>query len=440
MLKSKLKFILCVFSIIILLNSLVFATDITDTQESITNNGDIYIENKESTEITKMILGNAFIKTKDFVLSPHEEGGIITGNLFAIANNVSLKSDVTYTSDGKVETVNISSKVFGNAFVIADKFTLEPGSSIEGDLFVIAKEVELGQSSVIYGNAFISSDKVNLSGQIAGNAYINSKEFNMSYNGLILQDLYLNSKIATLSGIIRRSADLTSNNITINSDSIIYSDLALKGATIDLSGEVKGNVDLEGKKIILDSKTSILGNLNYSTKTELDISDEIVLGEVKFSKLGLFNFEKILPKIISFASLVIYCIVFYFIVKKFFNNFIDKLSNIKALDYLKFLGFGILTFVILPLIIALLLFIKIGILLAFILVTIYLLLLSISIPTFITALSELILSKFVQLPRWLYVIILSGILYSLSFIPYAGLIIVLLGVIVGIGMIVKNLK
>lgn len=439
MLKSKLKFILCVFSIIILLNSLVFATDITENQEAITTDGDIYIENKESTEITKMILGNAFVSTKDFTLSPNEDGGIITGNLFAIANNVSLKSDVTYTADEKVETVNISSKIFGNAFIIADKFILEPGSSIEGDLFVIAKEVELGQSSVIYGNAFIYSNKVDLSGQIAGNTYVNSKEFNMSYNGLILQDLYLNSKIATLSGIIRRSADLTSNNATINSDSIIYSNLNLTASSIDLSGEVKGNVDLKGKKIKLDSKTSILGNLNYSTKSELDISDETVLGEVNFSKLGIFNFEKILLKIISFASLVVYCIAFYFVVKKFFNKFMDKLTVFKPVDILKFLGFGILTFVILPLIIALLLFIKIGTLLAFILVAIYLLISSISIPTFVTALSELIHSKFAQLPSWLYVIILSGIIFGLSFIPYAGPIIVLLGIILGIGMIVKNI-
>ena len=118
----------------------------------------------------------------------------------------------------------------------------------------------------------------------------------------------------------------------------------------------------------------------------------------------------------------------------------DKISNFKVLDILKFLGLGILTFVVLPLIIALLLFIRVGSLLAFIILAIYILLLSLSIPTFITGLSEFIHSKFDKIPSWLYVIILSGILYGLSFIPYAGSIIVLLGIILGIGMIIKKLK
>ena len=440
MLKSKLKLFLFLFSVLILSNSIVFATDISTAETNITNNGDIYIENKESTEITKMILGNAFISTKDFVLSPYEEGGIITGDLFIIADNVTLKSDVTYTADDKVETVNISSKIFGNAFIITDKFVLEPGSSIEGDLYIIAKEVEIGQSAVIYGNAFISSDKVNLSGQIAGNTYITSEEFTMNYNGLILQDLYLDSDSSTLSGIIRRSAFLESNDIITNSDFIVYSNLNAEAKSIELSGEVKENVKLVGKNIKFGSNASILGNLDYSTKNELDISSKIVSGETNFSKLSSLNFEKILSKIIGFASLVIYCIVFYLIVKKFFNNFMDKLSNFKVLDILKFLGLGILTFVVLPLIIALLLFIRVGSLLAFIIFAIYILLLSLSIPTFITGLSEFIHSKFDKIPSWLYVIIFSGILYGLSFIPYAGFIIILLGMIIGFGIIVRNFK
>ncbi|MBE5819541.1 MAG: hypothetical protein E7310_01755 [Clostridiales bacterium] len=440
MLKSKFKLFLFLFSAIILLNSIVFATDISTTETNITNDGDIYIENKESTEITKMILGNAFISTKDFVLSPHEEGGIITGDLFIIADNVSLKSDVTYTTDNKVETVNISSKIFGNAYIITDKFTLEPGSSIEGDLYVIAKEVELGQSSVIYGNAFICSDKVNLSGQIAGNTYVTSEEFTMTYNGLILQDLYLNSSNSTLSGIIRRNAFLKSNDIITNSDFIVYSNLNAEAKSIELSGEVKENAKLVGKNIYFGSNASILGNLDYSTKNELELSSELVSGKTNFSKLKLFNFEKTFTKIISFASLVIYCISFYFIIKKFFNGFMDKLSNFKTLDILKFLGFGVLTFVILPLIIALLLFIRVGSLLAFIILAIYILLLTLSVPTFITGFSEFIHSKFDKIPSWLYVIMLSGILYGLSFIPYAGSIIVLLGIILGIGIIINNLK
>lgn len=433
MLKSKFKLSLCLFSIIVLLNSIVFANNIT-------NNGDIYIGDNEATEITNMILGNAFVSTKDFVLSPYEEGGIITGDLFIIADNVSLKSDVTYTTDGKVETVNISSKIFGNAFVIADKFVLEPGSSIEGDLYVIAKEVEIGQSSVIYGNAFIASDKVNLSGQIAGNTYITSKEFTMNYNGLILQDLYLASEDASLSGIIRRSAFINSNNIITNSDCIVYSNLNAEASSIELAGEVKENAKLVGKNILFHPTASILGNLDYCTRNKLEISSEIVSGETNFSKLSNFNFEKILSKLISFASLIIYCMLFYFIIKKFFNNFMDKLSNFKAIDILKFLGFGLLIFVLVPLIIGLLFLIKVGYLLAFIVLAIYTLLLSLSIPTFIAGFSEFVYSKFDKLPSWLYVIILSGILYGLSYIPYAGFIIILLGMIIGIGMIVKDLK
>ena len=127
MLKNKLFFITIIFTL--LLSSFVYATDgvMLISSENNTNTSNNWINSDVNLATNNYLLdttivGNAFIAGTDFTMNPKNGGGVITGNLFVMANTVKLESDFTYSNkpleDGSydIENINSASIVSGNAF------------------------------------------------------------------------------------------------------------------------------------------------------------------------------------------------------------------------------------------------------------------------------------------------------------------------------------
>ena len=197
--KLKFKFLITIFTLfLLLLTSIFFATnyndeimlisDTTQTQDILKDSDlydDLYVADESEYEIKNTINGNSFISVDTLNITPNSNGGIIQGNLFVTANNVNIKSDVTYSDTEKddlgnpVITINNYSAISGNVFAVAEKFVLEPGSEINGDLFICADEVYLEQNSKINGNIFIYSNKFVLNAEIGGSLYAQVQNFDM---------------------------------------------------------------------------------------------------------------------------------------------------------------------------------------------------------------------------------------------------------------------
>lgn len=463
--KSKFKFLITSFVLLILfLNSFCFAADtnyetmlISDTthyQESTTTDSDLYIIDSEY-EISNTVNGNVFATVDNLNINP---SGIIKGNLFITADNVNIKSDVVYSDTEKDElgnpvlTINKVSSVSGNAFIVADKFVLNPGCEINGDLYICANEVCLEQNSKVTGNLFVCSNKFALNAEIGGSLYATVQEFDMQYFAFISRDLHLAAEEVNLNGWIYRNSFITAKNITTQNKFINQGNFTVTDAdNLTFSGEISGNATINVKNLDLKNKDNdtnltckISGNLSYSSSKEIEIPEGIVSKEVSYStyinKISKSIFSSIWDYILSLITLLVCVYIIYLLISKFASKYLNKISNISGLSLLKYLGIGLGFLILIPIISILLLITGVGSILGLIILLIYIILLLIAKPIFIISIATFAKNKIPnKFNVYLYILAVTVILSLISLIPYLGSIISMLVYFTGFGMIVKNL-
>lgn len=465
--KLKVKYLITIFTVLLLLSSFSFATG-TDydimpiseeqNQESSLIDSDLYVGDNNY-EIKNTINGNVFTSVNTLNIDPNNNGGIIEGNLFAVADTVNIKSIVTYSDTEKDELGNPAISIdkyctiSGNAFVSAKKFVLEPGSKIYGDLYICANEIELSQGAIIYGNVFLVSNKLTLNAEIGGSLYATVNSFNMQYFGFVSRDLHLTAKNANLNGYVYRNSFIEAKNVVTDDKFINQKDFNISdNNTLTFSGEIKGNATINSKNITLKNNDDndqsltckISGNLSYSSKQEIEIPEGIVSGETTYSNYTSISSKSILSNIwnyiLSLITLLLCVYVIYLLISKFAPNCIEKISNISALALLKYFGIGLGFLILIP-IISLLLFISnVGSILGVILVLIYVILIIISKPIFIISIAKFVTSKVQnKFNVYLYIFAITIILSLISLIPILGFVVSAIVKLIGFGMIMKNL-
>ncbi len=466
--KSKFKLLITTFTLFLLLfSSICFATDSNDgimpiSEENVEQgvdirDSDLYV-NDEIADIKNTINGNVFVSVDTLNVDPNNNGGIIEGNLFATANNVNIKSNVTYSDSEKDDlgnpaiSVDKACTISGNVFVTANKLVIEPGCKIYGDLYVCASEVELSQAAIVYGNVFIASNKLTLNSEIGGSLYATAKTFDMQYFGFISRDLHLVAETATLNGYVYRSSFIEAKNITTNDKFINQKDFNVTDANnLTFSGEVKENAKINAKNFTLKNKNNdkdlickINGSLSYSSKQEIEIPEGVVAKDVTYSNYINTSSNSILSNIWDFVlSLItsLVCVyVIYFLISKFAPKYLSKLSNISGVHLLKCLGIGLGFLILIPVITILLFISHVGSILGLILLFIYILVMIIAKPMFIIFIAIFAKEKLsIEMNSYLYILATAIILSLITSIPYIGFIISLLINFTGFGIVIRNL-
>lgn len=459
MIKTKFKFIILFFMIIILLlNPICYCEDnislisnIEDTSKPIDNiSSDLYISEEDDYNLKNIVDANVFSTNNNLTIDSYSQ---INGNLYGLVENLYIKSDLVYSStekneigDFKISSINSVASISGNVFVLADKFVLEPGCKIGGDLYICANEVDLQQNSTINGDIFVIANKLTFNCKANyGNLYATVKDFNMGYYGFIENDLHLTSNTSTINGYISRNAYIDCKNVIIENLFEIENNLNIENATSVLfSGIVNGDANIESKNITFQNNANnckINGNFTYSSSEEISIDKEIVLGDIQYTKLKSSNtiWKNLLDYTVNLIKVLLFTLLIYFIIKKFVPNFLNKLSSINAKAIITSFAIGLGILIIVP-IISLLLFISnIGIFIGLSLLVIYIFLLIIAKPLFILWLSSLLKTK-KPLNNMIYILILTFILSLMNLIPYLGIVVSLLTIILGLGLIITNRK
>lgn len=476
MLKNKLKLSVCIFAIICLITSICIATDSDTTMSADSSDvvpismeggnpvetsspsdvrySDLYVSDKEA-NISNTIIGNTYASVTTLNITPESQGNsndtVISGNVFATANTVNIKSDVTYSDeidkDGtqKITSINKAVIIGGNVFVTANKFVLDPGVEINGDLFICANEIVLSKNAVIYGNIYAVCNKMDLNCQVSGDLYTSCKTFNMNYYGFVYRDLHINSSTATIGGYAYRNLFINANNIVTTSNFICSKDLTIENAdSFVFSGKVEGNVTVKSNEIEFKSEEAgenidckISGDFNYTSKKEIEVSKDIVVGATNFkeytapSSSPLRSISKFL---INILCSLIYIIVVYWIIKKLMPNFFTKLSSVTTKNMLINLAIGLGILVLTPIACILLLITGIGSTLGVVLALLYVVLLLIATPIFTILITEHIKkAKSLNINSFVLLIIVSVILQLLFKIPFVGSILSFLATLTAIG-------
>lgn len=463
--KTKLIFTLFIITILFLTtfclavetNETTLISETNEEQSSLQNSthySDLYISENGEYNINNIIDGSVFASVETLNIDSSNNGGTITGNLYVSADTVNIKSNFKYSEtekdelgNPKLESVTNSSTIYGNVYVIADKFVLEPKCEINGDLYICANKIELCQNSIIRGNVFVIGNTINFNSEInSGDLYAKVKNFNMKYYGFIYRDLHITSENVTLEGYVYRSSFIDAKNITTTSTFINNKDFNVENAlNMNFSGEIKGNANIKSKNITFKSNDNttclISGDLNYSSKNEIQIEDKIISGNVNYTEYKSSSnlLSSIGTYLLGLITSLIFVIIIYLGLSRFAPKFIEKLSNLNASGILKYLGIGILVLVALPVLSILLLITNIGSLLGLLLAIVYALLLIVAKPIVVIVISKMINKKVKSINTYVGIGIITILLSLINLIPYIEFVVSLLVNLTGLGMMVKSL-
>lgn len=463
MLKFK-KLFTYIIICLMLLSSTVLATDealpISDEtpiliSEEIPTNApqsiyeDLYIYNTENYTLTDIVYGNVFASTTKFVTNPRNKGGVISGNLFVLSNEVVIGSDVSLSNNKDnsgnyiVSSINSKSVINGNVYVFSDSFKLEAGSEIRGDLYIASTNVDIEQDAVIEGNLFVTGTNIKINGQVAGSAYITAEYTDINYLSYIARDLYLNSTNAKLAGIVYRNAFITideklettpyfrvDQNLTVN-----------YASDFNFSGEVKGNADINSKNLTFkneeNQKCIIRGNLNYATQNNTTIPDKVVLGEVSHSEFKkMSNGLSVTDLLFSFFVLLVYVFVTVLLSRVIAPKAIESLSALNVKNSIISLVIGFASLIAMVLVLIFLLLSGAGVVLALFAVIAYLFVLGLALPLLLYNIANMI-----KLNLHLYVklLIVTAVFYVINLIPVVGTHFVFVALLIGLGRLLLRL-
>lgn len=329
------------------------------------------------------------------------EAEIYNGDLYLFDNNIVMDKLVD-----------------GNVFIFGQN--VEITGRVNGSLFVCANKVTFGENSYVFQSIFACANELILNGA-ANDLYAAANKIDMSYNSFMIRDLKVVADTFNFKGGVGRDAFVDANNFAFETTS--------------------------------GSSAIVYGNLTYSSNNELELSKELVQGEIKYSNLKPDTDTKsigkiILDKVINFLETLLFTIVVFFLIAWFAPNFIEKSSEYISKKSFKVFGIGLLATIVSIFLALGLLFSYIAVPLAFATFGLFALMISISSAITITCITFKAKEKLKFNKKYLTIITLAVvtlILWALKQIPYVSGIISIIVTLLGFGILldyifIKNKK
>lgn len=303
--------------------------------------------------------------------------------------------------------ITVDKAIDGNAYVFGNQVTIT--GQINGDLLVFANELKIEEGSAILGNVVAFSNNISLNGLVY-NIYAMCDKFTCGYNGMAAFDFKVFANDISFSGYVERSLYfIAGNSLTLTDDAYV------------------------------------LGNVTYYTNAEPSISENAAIAGETFSyKLEMPTIsqsEMIISNITALlASLAFISIVFLILILRK-SNAIENITNKFANKYLSTFGIGLLTLILVPVVAFFLLFVSVLAPLAFLLFVLYCVVLAFStlVMTFVIAqkLDQKIAKTKSDKSIYIYMLIVTILLWGISFIPFVGGIVSFIVMTLGLGTIVR---
>ena len=315
------------------------------------------------------------------------------------------KSDVYLTGDD----VKVDYIVDGNLFILANTVTIS--SQIGGDAFICAKTINVEKEGYIYSNLFAAANEVNISG-VVYDLYTTANTLNI--NGYVYRDIRTSSDTLNFSGVIGRNAYVYSKNIEISSNSDGQSSVTNKAT-------IYGDLNYSSSSEASIPEGTVTGSVNYSPITTSTKSKSI---SSYILALGRF-----------IVTVLVIWLLYLWLAPKFLENTGALLSK----KLLPVIGSGILTPIIFVIAFVLLLILGLTSNIAIIGTMLFAVLLMISNSTFVIAINNLVCKKFnisKNTTTFGVLIITSAVIWLLELIPVVGSILNFVIMIIGLGILV----
>ena len=312
------------------------------------------------------------------------------------------------------EDVTIDYVVDGNVFVMAKNVTIN--SQIGGDAFILADTVTVGEQGYIFSNLFAVANSVNVQG-VVYDLYSASKE--LTITGYIYRDIKVGTNSLNLYGTVGRNAFVSCDSIKFSQESTD-----------------------ENETVTTTSQGIINGNLEYSSKNEISIPEGSVTGEVKYTQINATSMTNIQSYLISLGTIIATAILVWLVCLWLAPKFVKKVDLVDKKKILPEIGLGIISPIILMVVSIILIILGITSSFGLLLLAITFILMGLSTSVFIIAINNLVCNKLkIQktIGNFGMLIVSSAILWLIGLIPYVGVIVGIIAIIIGLGILVYHL-
>lgn len=313
----------------------------------------------------------------------------------------------------------------------------------------VKENQEIQGSSVVLGNYVENTSKVSGLDMTLGNTikyegeseYLLSAGNNIEINGTVKNDGFVFGNVVNFNenSVIERDLLVLANNVTISGT--IKKDVTIYAATVTINGNIE-NVNVKANEIIIENAN--INNLSYNEDAVVEIKDSEVnttnLTEKLQSEVTIQ--DQIMNFIYNLGGILVIFLALYLLAPKLFKKIENNNANITVLNVFSMFGFGTLSLILIPVIFILLLTIVFCMPLAILLLILYVLAIWLSSIFTGYLLGYVILTKLIKKENNPLLIGLIGIviLNLLGVIPYIGILITVISVMIGMGIILQQFK
>lgn len=325
--------------------------------------------------------------------------------------------------------------------------TAEQSEIHNGDLYLFDNDIVMDQ--LVDGNVFIFGKNVKITGKVNGCIFVCAENITFDKDSYVLQSVYACANTINFNGVSLVDLYASCRQLDMSSDSFVQRDLRVAADTLNFSSGVGRNafVYVNNFNFMAESDPIIYGDLTYTASRELELTQELVQGNISY-KPDMENkqepvTEVILDKVVDLCSSLLYVAIVFVLAILLAPKFVEKASSYIALSSTsKSFGIGILAAVIAIVASIVLLFSVIGIPVSFAIVALLVLLFSIATAITSICITYKLKEKFAYSKDYLTYLTLAGVvivIWALKLIPYVGGIISIVVNLVGFGVVVDYL-
>lgn len=314
----------------------------------------------------------------------------------------------------------------------------------EGDVYLTGDEITIDY--VVDGNLFVMANKVTISSQIGGDAFIIANDIIVENGGYIFSNLFALAPNITISGVVY---DLYAyaNNIQINN--YIFRDARAIANNFKLAGTIGRNayLNIDNMEVIsikddqnnVTSQGSIKGDLNYSSKQELEIQDGTVSGDINYTQLKTSS-PSIQTYLLSIGGFLVTVLIIWLIGLWLAPKFLERTNLVLTKKLPSTIALGIFTPIVLIIALVILLLLNITSSVSLLGLALLFVACAISSSIFVIAVNNIICNKLnveKTIVKLGFLIITGAVLWLIALIPFVGRVISTIAAILGLGILIN---
>ena len=314
----------------------------------------------------------------------------------------------------------------------------------DGDVYLTGDEITIDY--IVDGNLFVMANKVIINSQIGGDAFIIANDIVVENGGYIFSNLFALAPNITISGVVY---DLYAyaNNIQINN--YIFRDARAIANNFKLAGTIGRNayLNIDNMEVIsikddqnnVTSQGSIKGDLNYSSKQELEIQDGTVSGDINYTQLKTSS-PSIQTYLLSIGGFLVTVLIIWLIGLWLAPKFLERTNLVLTKKLPSTIALGIFTPIVLIIAFVILLLLNITSSVSLLGLALLFVACAISSSIFVIAVNNIICNKLnveKTIVKLGFLIITGAVLWLIALIPFVGRVISTIAAILGLGILIN---